>query len=156
MPDLVEWLETAIGEAERLATAREETEDGWTETGWWVTRRTASGDLDPLVHHSEDQARTALARHQNPDTVLRRCAADRKLIAEVRRAEWTSKNTGDAAAVAVEIGLRSALKIVAEGYGYQEVAAGGDVACQHCGMLNGVHRAADHMSCGSTGTGTSA
>lgn len=44
----------------------------------------------------------------------------------------------------------------------QRLAAdvGDDVACEHCGMLNGVHRVRGdghrHVSCGSAGTSTSA
>jgi hypothetical protein len=146
--DLVEWLETAIGEAERVALAASYWPDdpecadwpnAFQHSSWrrqFIDEREMSNGVitdEGARRHSvavvqaigDSQMPVYLSRHialNDPDAVLRRCAADRKLIAEVRRAEWTSKNTGDPAAVAVEIGLRSALKIVAEGYGYQEAS----------------------------------
>jgi hypothetical protein len=133
MSDLVEWLETAIGATERVAEAA--TSGPWVATSHGfidVAPKTTGGFVaiasDVYADGSTGPVLQADAEHialNDPAAVLRRCAADRKLIAEVRRAEWISKNTGDPAAVAVEIGLRSALKIVAEGYGYQEATVNG-------------------------------
>jgi hypothetical protein len=136
MTDLVEWLETAIASVEADAIAYR---------GVWP--RPSIDDAGFVWLHIKPGGNAVIVRYPHPDqgyrdmadlrnwasvrsgatreAVLRRCAADRKLIAEVRRAEWISKNTGDTAAVAVEIGLRSALKIVAEGYDYQEATVNG-------------------------------
>jgi hypothetical protein len=106
--DLVEWLETAIGERERLARNVADTADSW-----WVTRRSVSQDLDPVVTALHDSARTELARRFNPDAVLRRCAADRKIL-DLFDPRFSDSDP-----------WHDILRLMAEGYGYQEATVNG-------------------------------
>ncbi|MFF2864596.1 DUF6221 family protein [Streptomyces rubiginosohelvolus] len=84
--DILAYLDRAISKTEKTArAAAEDTELGWTdgdELGDAVYGATYVGTIasDPYGFMSEG-TRSHIALH-DPESVLRRCAADRKLIAE--------------------------------------------------------------------------
>ena len=157
MPDLAEWLETAIGELEQAAELA--------TTGPWVA--TSHGFVD-VVPSSSSGAFVASAAYAYPDgssdpilqadaehialndpaAVLRRCAADRKILDLVRRgiaghpgpcvndddqdpADYTPRDSCERhiewskTAIMDPAVQQLVLDALAEGYGYQEVAVHG-------------------------------
>jgi hypothetical protein len=122
--DLVEWLETAI--SEREAAARN------AGGARWVTGVANIVQVDPkqiaddyfafhrqgYVASVESPAHGDHIRLNDPDTVLRRCAADRKILELWHAARESAELHADAFSV-----MREAVQALAEGYGYQEVAA---------------------------------
>ncbi|MFD8777486.1 DUF6221 family protein [Streptomyces sp. NPDC059916] len=119
--DLLAWLDNAITAREDAARAvgydQIETVDYLWETKYLLLRRgdeaKASTELD-----------ATLADHiaaNDPASVLRRCAADRKLIYEVRRtAENAKSRPWDPMYGPYADAMLAAAKVVAEGYGWTE------------------------------------
>ncbi len=155
MPDLVEWLETAISEREEAA----KNAGGMR----WVTSVPGMVHVDPrqqadnyyafrtqgYVATVESPAHGEHLRLNDPAAVLRRCAADRKIIDEYREAQAAERNYAEmewppsmqergrlerSDAAARTRAMYFAVEALAAGYGYQP----------------------DHVSCGNAGTSTSA
>lgn len=80
MDDLVARLLTAISEAERAARGHRQASGEWHVRGGEVCDVLNTGTV-AFVPRTEDAEHVAL---HDPDNVLRRCAADRELIAEVQ------------------------------------------------------------------------
>ncbi|MFE6474648.1 DUF6221 family protein [Streptomyces rochei] len=128
--DLLAWLETAISEREEVAEAAAALQDD-PENGWAIVDDSSYAQpsnqrhIAPhigLTHEPQSAQHIVL---NDPVSVLRRCAADRKLIYEVRRTAENAENNpwdrlngygpyADA--------MLAALKVVAEGYGWTEDA----------------------------------
>ncbi len=80
--DVLAWLDNAI--SVREAAAREATEGPWEETGIGDFGWTVSAPSGAIVETADSDQGRADAHHialNDPESVLRRCAADRKLIA---------------------------------------------------------------------------
>jgi hypothetical protein len=131
--DLVEWLETAIGEREAAAQAA--------TPGPWVTDRlcfvesTGASEARFVASAayaypdgSSDSILQADAEHialNDPKAVLRRCAADRKLL-HLHDDEPSTPSVLDG--YCANCGwLRPCptVRLLAEGYGYQEATVNG-------------------------------
>jgi hypothetical protein len=103
--DVLTWLEKVIGDREDVARAAEAISPSpWTA---------GQGESAAVTHMSAN----------DPESVLRRCAADRKLIYEVRRtAENAKSNPWDRVHGygPYADAMMAAVKVVAEGYGWTE------------------------------------
>lgn len=153
MTDLVEWLETAISDRERLAWGACQpgvpTDAGPEAWRWFDTdpetprlvgpeERGASlcsvqqypvvsapsvliaHDVISFSYEAEvDVGVAAFLPFNDPAAVLRRCAADRKILAEC--VQWIDDGSGITSGAALG---RIVLRTLAEGYGYQEADHG--------------------------------
>ena len=130
--DVLAWLDNAISVREAAATTAatpyggnwvqgfpEQHKDPDMHYGW---------DAD-MVHLSQNDPHIAyqclsdeIAAHtvlHDPESVLRRCAADRKLIYEVRRTAYNAKSYPlDPLYGPYADAMLAAAKVVAEGYGW--------------------------------------
>lgn len=128
MPDLVEWLETAISEWERaaeLATPGPWVTDNlcFIEAGETGAAKFVAIAADVYADGSSEPILQADAEHialNNPDAVLRRCAADRKILELWAAVRESSALHADAHSV-----MREVIRSLAEGYGYPEGAVHG-------------------------------
>ncbi|WP_435606565.1 DUF6221 family protein [Streptomyces ardesiacus] len=124
--DILAWLETAI--SERETAARAASEGPWEETGigdygWTVSAPT--GALFETDDTDQGRADTHYIALNDPESVLRRCAADRKLLGlHGGRAHECSvfdrQGDVDNCAWIPESDVCSTIHLVAEGYGWTE------------------------------------
>ncbi|CAL9668752.1 hypothetical protein SUDANB145_07303 (plasmid) [Streptomyces sp. enrichment culture] len=114
--DLLAWLETAI--IDRETAARAASEGPWEETGIGEYGWTVSAPNGALFETDDSDQGRADAHYialNDPESVLRRCAADRKLLASLK-AVMEGDYIDDGEPVLAE----HALAILAEGYGWTE------------------------------------
>ncbi|WP_055693433.1 DUF6221 family protein [Streptomyces prasinopilosus] len=133
--DLLAWLDNAIGERERMAQESVEQAtvnlagaEASSVSVWRVIERPATGTFVATCDQWDRVAEVvptyggAHAEHiaaNDPASVLRRCAADRKLIAEVRRTAANAKyHPSSEPYAAWAEAMQRALELVAEGYGW--------------------------------------
>ncbi|MGY0065139.1 DUF6221 family protein (plasmid) [Streptomyces sp. LZ34] len=136
--DILAWTENAITRVEKAALHA--TKGPWRTHdthldlgGHTATILVGRGNdtellawLPTMSHESWDETRNAWnnADHialNDPEAVLRRCAADRKLIYEVRRTAANAKSRPwDPIYAPYADAMMQALKVVAEGYGWTE------------------------------------
>lgn len=126
--DVLAWLDSAVSAVEDIARATTDRQpnDEWDAVG--------AGDEDDAARsHWEvvgiatmkpTPAASDLAQHialHDPASVLRRCAADRMLIYEVRRTAQNAKDRPwDPMYGPYAEAMLAAAKVVAEGYGWTE------------------------------------
>jgi hypothetical protein len=127
--DLVEWLETAIGAVEEhertdLRVSRFNREQPCPACGRFpidalaVTLLRDKVTLTCGCEFGGDQVAQLWVSSPNPNrAVLRRCAADRKILAKC--VAWIDDGSGITSGAALG---KIVLRALAEGYGYQEVA----------------------------------
>ena len=122
----VEKLLAAITEAERKALAVPEDlrTERWSDPGPWVMHGAGDGEEVAFARPPMPAAEKVAAHiaHHDPAAVLRRCAAERKLIAmfqgaEDAVAEANERNEENPTAVGLLAGLNAGLTAVASGYG---------------------------------------
>jgi hypothetical protein len=147
--DLAEWLENAISEREAAARAVEGTAP-WRRAGsrqlrfdngsrenyqaLFTTHETSSdaGRWDRILIVRDDGGLALHIAMNDPAEVLRRCAADRALIAEVqgwRHQEeqsdphywcWAADHPGEICDCGLDDRRERVLQLLAKGYGYEE------------------------------------
>jgi hypothetical protein len=132
--EILAWLEIAITERENVARDACDGGEGRWHSGWCSEDELEEGETsgagvgderDRTVVYDEGRPSKAQSIHialNDPESVLRRCAADRKLIYEVRRtAENAKGNPWDRLLHGYgpyADAMLAAAKVVAEGYGW--------------------------------------
>lgn len=125
--DVLAWLDNAISKRENAARAAENFGDAFAAGPEAPDCVYGTGSGGPYMRVAvpgfEGQTEAAVAHFAlcGPESVLRRCAADRKLIYEVRRTAKNAKcRPWDPMYGPYADAMLAAAKVVAEGYGWTE------------------------------------
>ncbi|MFB7312944.1 DUF6221 family protein [Streptomyces sp. NPDC056192] len=120
--DILAFLDREI--AARETAARDADQGHWSVSNsgyeeWDAGVDSSSNDGGAVANCCIEEARHIVLN--DPESVLRRCAADRKLIYEVRRTAYNAKSRPwDPMCGPYADAMLAAAKVVAEGYGWTE------------------------------------